>query len=195
MSSDKSNKLEKLSPKELGKLFPIIIVEPNQKWNNIYETEKKEIIRILGEKVIRIEHFGSTAVPNLEAKPTIDILVEIPKSEKNKSEITERMKSEGYNFIPRNDCPPPYIMFVKGYTNEGFKGQSYHIHMAEKEHNGLWDRLYFRDYLINHKEVANEYEKIKQKLAEKYKYDREAYTEGKTEFIKAITEKAKRQKK
>jgi len=42
------------------------------------------------------------------------------------------MKSEGYNFIPSNDCPLPYIMFIKGYTNEKSKEQSYHIHMAEK---------------------------------------------------------------
>jgi len=45
--------------------------------------------------------------------------------------------------------------------------------------------------LIDHKDTANEYEKIKRKLAEKYKYDRDAYTEGKTGFIKIRTEKAK----
>ena len=101
------------------------------------------------------------------------------------------MKSNGYHFIPRNDCPPTYIMFVKGYENEGFKGQAYHIHMAEKEHNGLWDRIYFRDYLIDNRETAREYERIKRNLAEKYKYDRDAYTEGKTEFVKQVTEKAK----
>jgi GrpB-like predicted nucleotidyltransferase (UPF0157 family) len=188
----KKRNLDKLNPKELGKLFPVVIAEPNPEWKNIYETEKNELIRILGQKAIRIEHFGSTAVPNLEAKPTIDILVEIPESKKVKDEIIEIMKSENYHFIPRNDCPPPYLMFVKGYTNEGIKGQSYHIHMAEKEHNGLWDRLYFRDYLINYKETAKEYEKIKRELAEKYKYDREKYTESKTEFVRKITERAKK---
>ena len=191
MSSDKPKKLDDLSLQELGELFPIIITDPNQKWKSEYENERKELKRILGQKAIRIEHFGSTAIPNLKAKPTIDILVEIPKNENDKKEIIEAMKSEGYHFIPRNDCPPPYLMFVKGYTIDGFKGQVFHIHMAEKEHNGLWDRLYFRDYLINHKEVANEYEKIKRKLAEIHKYDREAYTEGKTEFIRQVTEKAK----
>jgi len=184
--------LDKLNTKELGKLFPVIIAESNPEWEIIYEKEKNELIRILGQKVIRIEHFGSTAIPNLEAKPIIDILVEILESKKVKDEIIKIMKSENYHFIPRNDCPPSYLMFVKGYTNEGIKDQVYHIHMAEKEHNGLWDRLYFRDYLIDHKEPAKEYEKIKRKLARKYKYDREKYTEGKTKFIKRITEKAKK---
>lgn len=187
------NKLDRLSTKELGKLFPVIIAEPNPEWKIIYETEKNELIRILGQKATKIEHFGSTAIPNLEAKPTIDILVEIPENKKIKDEIIQTMKSEGYHFIPRKDCPPLYIMFVKGYTNEGIKGQAYHIHMAEKEHNGLWDRLYFRDFLIDNKKTAKEYERIKRKLAEKYKYDREAYTEGKTEFIKRITAKAKKE--
>jgi len=186
------NKLDNLSTEELGKLFPVIIAEANPEWKNIYDAEKNELIRISGKKAIRIEHFGSTAVPNLEAKPTIDILVEIPESKKNTDEIIEIMKSEDYYFIPRNDCPPPYLMFVKGYTNKGFEGQTYHIHMAGKDHNGLWDRLYFRDYLIENKETAKGYEKIKRELAEKYKYDREAYTEGKTEFIKRITEKARK---
>ena len=192
MSSNSSKKLDDLTPEELGKLFPIIISEPNSKWKAVFENEKNEIFKILEERATRIEHFGSTSIPNLEAKPTIDILVEIPENKKTKNEIIELMKLNGYHFIPRNDCPPPYLMFVKGYTNKGFKGQAYHIHMAEKEHSGLWDRLYFRDYLVNNGEAAREYEKIKRKLAEKYKYDREAYTEGKAEFVRQVTEKAKK---
>lgn len=184
--------LDSLSTEELGKFFPVIIDNPNSEWKNLFEAEKNELIRILGQKIaVRIEHFGSTAIPNLRAKPTIDILVEIPKNESIKGKIIEKMKLEGYHYIPRKDCPPPYIMFVKGYTDEGIKEQSFHIHMAEEGHNGLWDRLYFRDYLIDNIEIAKEYERIKQDLAKEFKYDREAYTEGKTDFILKITEKAK----
>lgn len=192
-SNGKSKGLDGLTQAELGRLFPIIISAPNPEWKSLFETEKKNLKNILGDKAIRIEHFGSTAIPNLAAKPTIDILVEIPADPSVKNEIIDLMKANGYHFILRNDSPPPYLMFVKGYTNEGFKGQAYHIHMAEKEHSGLWDRLYFRDYLMNHKATAMEYEKIKRHLAEEYKYDREAYTEGKTAFIKQVTEKAKQQ--
>ncbi len=183
--------MDSLSSEELGKLFPIIIAKPNFKWGTIFELEKKNLKRILGQNAIRIEHFGSTAVPNLDAKPTIDILIEIPNNQNIKDKIIEQMTTEGYHYIKRTDCLPAYIMFVKGYTNEGFKGQVYHIHIAEKEHNGLWDRLYFRDFLINNKKTAKQYEQIKRELAEKYKNDREAYTTGKTNFIKRITEKAK----
>jgi len=185
--------LDKLNTEELGKLFPVIISKPRFEWKNLFDLEKKELIRILSKKVaLKIEHFGSTAIPNLEAKPTIDILVEIPKDEKIKNKTIKKMKGEGYNYILRKDFPPPYLMFVKGYTDKGIVGQSYHIHMAEKEHITLWDRLYFRDYLIENKMTARKYEKLKHELADKFKYDREAYSKGKTEFILNITDKAKK---
>ncbi len=190
MKSEKKE-LDSLNSKELGELFPIIIDKPNPEWKTIYESEKNNLINILGKNILRIEHFGSTAIPYLEAKPTIDILIEIPNSQKIKNQIIPIMETDNYNYIPRKDCPPPYMMFVKGYSIDGIKEQTYHIHMAEKEHNGLWDRIYFRNYLIDNNEVAKEYEKLKKILAKKFKYDREAYTEGKTEFILEKTKIAK----
>ena len=185
--------LNKFTTEELGKLFPITIEEYNPEWRNLFEQEKINIIRILGKEIsLRIEHFGSTAIPNILAKPTIDILVEIPTSLAISNEIIQRMKNYNYNYILRNDCPPPYMMFVKGYTHSGFVGQCYHIHMGPAYHDGLWDRLYFRDYLIENMKELKEYENLKNSLSKKYKYDREKYTEGKKEFINRITNIAKK---
>jgi GrpB-like predicted nucleotidyltransferase (UPF0157 family) len=80
--------------------------------------------------------------------------------------------------------------FVKGYSLKGFKGNVFHIHLADKTHS-LWDRIYFRDYLRKNATVAKEYENIKIELADKYKFNRDAYTNAKTDFVKRITEKAK----
>lgn len=63
--------------------------------------------------------------------------------------------------------------------------------MGSKDLDLLWDRVYFRDYLRENPTVAKQYEELKLKLAETYKYDREAYTENKTEFIRLITRLAK----
>jgi GrpB-like predicted nucleotidyltransferase (UPF0157 family) len=60
-----------------------------------------------------------------------------------------------------------------------------------ESHFEHWDRLLFRDYLIEFPEVAAEYQKIKCQLSEKYKKDRIEYTEGKTEFIVKTTKLAK----
>lgn len=185
-------KLEDLTPEELGKLFPIQIVPYDKNWGEIFKQESALIKDTLGGSIaLRIEHFGSTAIEGLAAKPTIDILVEIPALTSSiKEMIIKKMTAIDYHFIWRTDEKVPYMHFVKGYTSEGFKGNVFHIHMGDKTH-ALWDRIFFRDYLRNHKMIAKEYETLKNYLAEKYMFDREAYTNAKSEFVKRITALAK----
>lgn len=116
--------LDLLTREELGRLFPIIISEPKAKWPDLFVQEKKQIIELLGKKTaIKVEHMGSTAVPNLPAKPTIDILVEIPKGDDVHHRIKSIMTSHGYIYMQDQI---KHLMFVKGYTPEGFKGQCFH---------------------------------------------------------------------
>ena len=82
------------------------------------------------------------------------------------------------------------MTFVKGYTSQGFKGQAYHVHIR---FIGDWDEIRFKDYLIKHKDVAKEYEILKLKLADKFRNDREAYTNSKTEFIERINKLTREQ--
>lgn len=56
---------------------------------------------------------------------------------------------------------------------------------------GNWNELYFRDYLIEHKEIADKYGKLKLGLLEKYQHDRDGYTNAKSDFISEYTEKAR----
>ncbi len=168
-------------------MFPVTIVDYDETWPQLYRDEKLHLQSVLGQELaLSMEHFGSTAVPGLAAKPTIDILLETPSDRDD--EIIRRMTKSGYQFIRREDCPPPYMMFVKGYNPEGFVGQCVHIHAAPRSHLGLWDRLYFRDYLRSNSEVAKEYEKLKQALAERYRFHREKYTDAKAEFVRRVTE-------
>ncbi len=62
--------------------------------------------------------------------------------------------------------------------------------MVER-HFEHWDRLLFRDYLIQHPDVAEEYQRLKMRLADEYPDDRVAYTRGKTDFILRVMKKAK----
>ncbi|MBP1996930.1 GrpB family protein [Paenibacillus eucommiae] len=62
-------KEENMNKEELGKLYPITVVPYDTNWASIFENEKETIIKILGSEVaLRVEHIGSTAVPNLSAK-------------------------------------------------------------------------------------------------------------------------------
>lgn len=80
------------------------------------------------------------------------------------------------------------MMFLKGYTPEGFKGQAYHVHVR---YRGDGDELYFRDYLLAHPETAKEYGELKLKLKKQYEHDRDGYTDAKTDFIQRIINLAK----
>lgn len=181
MVSNKS--LYDMTPEELGQLFPIIIQDHSDKWINLYQAERQVITgSFTPSEIVKIDHIGSTAIPGLKAKPTIDILLQISE-QINIKKLKDVFESLGYQLTKQPDNPPPHITFVKGYTNKGFKGQAYHVHIR---YRGDWNEIRFRDYLINHKEIAKEYEALKLELADKYKNDREAYTDSKTEWIEKI---------
>lgn len=135
---------------------------------------------------MRISHIGSSSVPGLLAKPTVDILLEVS-GDTDLAAVTERMKDEGYAInTPEGDL----IMYLKGYTPEGFRGQAFHIHVR---HSGDWGELYFRDYLIAHPETAAEYAALKTALKEQFPQNRDGYTAAKGKFVQGHTEQARRE--
>ena len=81
------------------------------------------------------------------------------------------------------------ISFNRGYTAKGFAEKVYHIHLRYAGDN---DELYFRDYLNEHKQIAEEYETLKLQLWKLYEHDRDAYTNAKTAFVKKWTSEAKK---
>ncbi len=180
MRQDFSNVTKKM----LSELFPVLLESHNPAWIDYFLVERDFLNSIFGDKILRISHIGSSSVPGLIAKPTIDILLEISQ-EIDLSAITEKMEDEGYCInTPKKDI----ILYLKGYTPHGFEGQCVHIHVR---HYGDWDELYFRDYLILHPDVAHEYGKLKLMLKEEYTYDRDGYTEAKGDFIRKYSELAR----
>ena len=70
--------LDQITDEERAQLFPIILEEYNPAWAEWYIEEKANLERLIGiENIVRISHYGSTSVPGLLAKPTVDILLEI----------------------------------------------------------------------------------------------------------------------
>lgn len=182
--------LTDMTNEELWRLFPIILSQHSPAWKDRYLTEKAALETEIGAaNIIRISHIGSTAVPNLLAKPTIDILLEI-KETTDLGQLIAALQGIGYIYSPQPDNPPPHMMFLKGYTPEGFRGQAYHLHVR---YSGDWDELYFRDYLISHPDAAKKYAQLKLNLKEKYQFDRDGYTVAKTDFIKNLTKLARKE--
>ena len=174
---------------------PIAIVPYDPAWPEKFRREKGHLLSCLPEDLVRrVEHFGSTAVPGLAAKPIVDMLVEVASLQATQDRIVPILEAQGYDYFWRpthgEDGPPFYAWFIKRDAVTGMR--THHIHMVERHFSEHWDRLLFRDYLIGHPDVAKEYEDLKIRLATALPHDRVRYTQGKTEFIVSVTERAKR---
>jgi GrpB-like predicted nucleotidyltransferase (UPF0157 family) len=145
----------------------------------------------IGDKVVAIEHIGSTAVPGLGAKPIIDIMVGLRRLS-DAEDCIEPLRGIGYEYVPELEAEiPERRYFHKGPSSVPEK--HYHLHMVEI-HGEFWNiQILFRDYLRTHFDSAREYFKLKEELAAKYRFNREAYTEAKSSFIKSTIAKARDQ--
>lgn len=173
----------------------VAITPYDPRWPELFRQEKEHLFSLLPWDLVgRIEHFGSTAVPGLAAKPIVDVLVEVADLERTRSEVAPLLEAKGYDYFWRpthgEEGPPFYAWFIKRQPESGLR--THHIHMVEPDFTEHWDRLLFRDYLIEHPKVAREYERLKLNLASAYPKDRLAYTDGKTKFVADVTNQAKR---
>ena len=161
----------------------IEIVEYHPHWPILYAEERAGVVAQLGDMVESIEHIGSTSVPGLSAKPLIDILVTVARLDPADAYIA-RLRSLGYTFFPVLGSADRYA-FGKGIPH------THHLHIVEhggEEHMRL---LAFRDYLRTHVEIAQQYDELKRMLAARFPNDRQAYNQGKTDFIRSIETRAR----
>ena len=180
-----SKKLRELTQEELWQLFPIFLVEPKPQWAALYAaTEERLHDSLSGFSLYRISHVGSTAIPNLWAKNIVDIMVELSPGIDMEA-VAQTIEAQGFT---RKYTEEGRIFLYAGYTEQGFADEVIHLHLRYRGDN---DELYFRDYLLKHPECAREYEALKMQLWKKYEHNRDAYTEGKTDFIRGITARAK----
>ena len=161
----------------------IVIVPYDPAWPSLYEAEAARVRRALPAGLtVAIEHFGSTAVPGLAAKPVIDILVAVRSIEEARRRAVAPLAALGYAFWadnPKRDR----LFFVKGLPPA--PRRTHHVHLTEPA-GEMWPRLLFRDYLRRHAGAREAYLLLKQDLARRFPDDREAYTEGKQGFVDDI---------
>ncbi len=180
--------LTQMSNEQLWELFPIVLEPHNPAWKMWYEQEAEQVCRAVGrQNVLRLSHIGSTSVPGLLAKPTVDILLEISE-ETALEEMLAGLEHAGYLYAPQPQKPAPHMMLMKGYTLQGFAPKVFHLHVRYLADQ---DELYFRDYLRAHPETAAEYAALKQRLGQRFRHDRDAYTDAKGAFVAEITQLAR----
>ncbi len=162
----------------------IEVVPYDPKWPEIYLAEVECLVQAIGKQVIAFHHIGSTSVPGLSAKPTIDILAEV-RDLAALDTCNEAMQELG--FTPKGENGIEGRRYFNKLAGEM---HLFHLHAFESGHPGIANHLVFRDYLRAHPDVASEYAELKQRLAKEYTFNAPAYTAGKADFINEVMKKA-----
>lgn len=165
---------------------PVVLTEHDPEWGRLYEAESEQVAAALGWLVDGgvlegLAHMGSTSVPGLRAKPTIDIYGRVHPYPPGPEQIAA-LAAIGYTWRGEFGLPGR-TYFTKG-------PHDYHLHLLSFA-SGHWERhLLFRDYLRANPEARRQYEELKVSLAERFRDDRPAYQDGKSELIASLEPKA-----
>ncbi|MDY3206737.1 GrpB family protein, partial [Clostridium baratii] len=141
-----------------------------------------ELMMVLSDKIISIEHVGSTSVEGLAAKPIIDIDIVI---DNNFEEV--KIALESISYIHEGDLGIHGREAFKYYNKEHL--MKHHLYVCNKENEELYRHIKFRDYLKVHKVDRDKYSLVKKEMAKKYTEDIELYIDGKEPIILEIYKK------
>lgn len=158
----------------------IQIVPYDPSWPIAFATERDLIANLLSPWLAgEIQHVGSTAVPGLAAKPVIDIMAPVHTLEASKAAISV-LRQLCYVYFPHR---PTLMHWLCKPSPEV---RTHHLHLVPYDGEPWRDRLAFRDRLRDDPRLAAEYAALKLSLATAHPTDREAYTEGKTHFVRRV---------
>jgi len=173
----KDPRVDRMSPDQRPE--PVVVVPYDPAWPATFERLRDRIAAALGDLAVGIEHIGSTAVPGLDAKPVIDIDVVIRHAE-DLDEVASRLAALGYTRLGD--------LGIIG--REAFRATPnlprHHLYVCAAGSAPLQAHLTLRDALRAHPELAAKYAALKRELAERFRDDRDSYTEGKTPFITSV---------
>jgi GrpB-like predicted nucleotidyltransferase (UPF0157 family) len=157
------------------------LVDHDPSWAELFEAERGRISAIFDGRAVGIEHVGSTSVPDLCAKPIVDVLVGLRELELSDDDV-ESMRSLGYEYLGEYGLPGR-LFFRK-------EPRTHHVHVVA--HGGEhWERqLMFRDALRSDTEERERYDEFKRRLAAEG-HPRDVYTELKTPFIREVEARAR----
>ena len=165
----------------------LLLYQPG--WKVLFVREKKRLKRALGDLAVDIQHVGSTSIPQMTAKPIIDINVGVTSLKTTKA-IIHKLTKLGYHYLPDRGIPDTRLFLAHGSD----RMRTFYLHLTTYAGEEWNKQLFFRDYLQRHHATARKYVALKKKLAVKFKEQRELYTAGKAEFIAGIVKKMKNSK-
>jgi GrpB-like predicted nucleotidyltransferase (UPF0157 family) len=159
---------------------PIELVEYQPEWPEMFAQERSQLLQVLPDSIVAIEHIGSTAIPAMPAKPIIDTLITV-KNLEDSAACLQPLRELGYAFI---DYPQNIDrrFFRKGTP------RSHHIHIVQNDHPSAHAHIRFRDALLNNSDLRGEYRKLKYDSMQQFKYRRALYGKQKGALIRKALE-------
>ena len=160
----------------------IIVIDYDPSWPDKFRRHANVIADALGKNALSIEHIGSTSVPNLAAKPIIDMIVIVPDSSDEDSYLPALVKA-GYVLRVREPDWHQHRMFRTPELDV-------HLHVYSPGCPEVRRQLAFRNWLRINKSARVRYEEVKRKLAKQDWTDMNAYAYAKSEVIEEIVANA-----
>lgn len=161
---------------------PVVLAEPDPGWPARFRDVRTRLIDALGDVALRVDHVGSTAVPDMAAKPIIDVQVSVQDID-DEPAFAPAIESLGWRLRVREAGH-------RFFRSPAGEPRDVHVHVCAVGSERERHHLLFRDYLRAHPKTAQAYAALKRELAERYRNDRWGYTEGKTPFIEETTKLA-----
>jgi GrpB-like predicted nucleotidyltransferase (UPF0157 family) len=172
----------------VGELVPLVapiqIIDYDPEWPRLYKREAERVKSTLGDRVLLIEHVGSTSVPGLAAKPKIDMLLVVADS------------ADESAYVPALEASA-YVLRIREpdwYEHRMFKGPDtdINLHVFSSGCREIDRMLLFRDWLRSNESDRRLYERTKRELARNdWKY-MQNYADAKTSVVEEILVRARR---
>ena len=159
----------------------IILKAHQNSWKSDYELISYEISLILElSDDAQFEHMGSTAVPGLLSKPTIDILLGVDRIENFSQKNSQALQKYGFDYVPILEEENPYRKYFQLLDENNH--HQIHLHIVTKNGHFWHQHLLFRNYLLKNPDAVKAYAAIKQQ-AFLHSKSRDDYTAHKTAFV------------
>ena len=157
----------------------------NPEWEKIAEDTIQRLKDILNKVARDIRHVGSTSIRSIKAKPIIDIAIAVDRLS-DIEPLIPQMEANGFH--RKNVGADDQIFFSAGDFEHDIR--THHIHVVEQTSMAWLNYVNFTAYLNAHPTIARQYEALKESLVDQFANDRNAYTEGKSAWIRHTLRKA-----
>jgi GrpB-like predicted nucleotidyltransferase (UPF0157 family) len=163
------------------KRHTVKVVEHEPDWATLAVEACQAVRNACGELVVDVQHVGSTAVPDLPAKPILDIAAAVVTFDAT-PELIRRLAEIGYRYRRDHGDAGGHLFVVD--SSPGLR--TIHLHVVEHSGSQWRDYLRFRDLLRHRPAIRKRYAELKRDLAITCRDDREFYTASKADFVRKV---------